>query len=152
MIVSAMPPVPDSELLSVEVDGYRLTVRQPSGVFEVIDVATGDVIVSEIPFGPGTDDGAIAFDQVGATVTDPDTGDVLVVFPQDVLDAAENRYFDDEGGDYNPDFWLVASLDGERFLIDDLDDDGANGPVSVASNGSRLLVQDGTDWLVYDLT
>ena len=152
MIVAAMPPVPDSELLSVEVDGYRLTVRQPSGVFEVVDVATGDVIVSEIPFGPGTDDGPIAFDQAGVTVTDPDTGDVLVVFPQDVLEAAENGYFDDGGGDYNPDFWLVASLDGERFVIDDLDDDGVNGPVSVASNGSRLLVQDGTTWLTYDLT
>ncbi len=127
-------------------------MRQPSGVFEVVDVATGDVIVSEIPFGPGADDSSFAFDEAGVTVMDPDTGDVLVVFPQDVLDAAENRYFDDGGGDYNPDFWLVASLDGERFLIDDLDGDGANGPVSVASNGSRLLVQDGTTWLTYDLT
>ena len=152
MIVSAMPPVPEEDLLSVVVDGYQLTVRQPSGVFEVVDVATGDVIVSEIPFGPGTDDGSFSFDEAGVTVTDPDTGDVLVVFPQDVLDAAENRYFDDGGGEYNPDFWLVASLDGERFLIDDLDDDGTNGPVSVASNGSRLLVQDGTTWLTYDLT
>ena len=150
MIVSAMPPVPDSELLSVEVDGYQLTVRQPSGVFEVVDVATGDVIVSEIPFGPGAD-GSITIDEAGVTVTDPRTGDVVVVFTQDVLDAAEQRYFDDGGGDYTPDFWLIASLDGERFVIDDLDDDGS-GPVSVASNGSRLLVQAGTDWLVYDLS
>lgn len=152
MIVSAMPPVPEEDLLSVEVDGYRLTVRQPSGVFEVVDVASGDVIVSEIPFGPGTDDGTISFDEAGVTVTDPDTGDVVVVFPQDVLDSAENRYFDDGGGEYNPDFWLVASLDGERFVIDDLDGDGSDGPVSVASNGQRLLVQAGSTWFVYDLT
>jgi len=150
MIASAIPPVPEEELLSVEVDGYRLTVRQPSGVFEVVDVATGDVIVSEIPFGPGAD-GSITIDEAGVTVTDPRTGDVVVVFTQDVLDAAEQRYFDDGGGDYTPDFWLIASLDGERFVIDDLDDDGS-GPVSVASNGSRLLVQAGTDWLVYDLS
>ncbi len=152
MIVSVTPPVAEGELLSVEVDGYRLTVRQPSGVFEVVDVATGDVIVSEIPFGPGTDDGSIAFDNAGVTVTDPDTGDVVVVFPQDVLDAAENRYFDDGGDEYNPDLWLVASLDGERFVIDDLDGDGPDGPGAVASNGQRLLVQAGSNWFVYDLT
>ncbi len=151
VIVSAVPPVPDEQLLSVEVDGYRLTALQPSGIFEVVDVATGDVVVSEIPFGPGAASGSIMFDETGITVTDPDTGDVLVVFSSDVLDAAEEVYFDDGGGEYNPDFWLVASLDGEHFLIDDLSDDG-NGPVSVASNGSRLLVQAGTDWLVYDLT
>ena len=151
MIVSAMPPVPDAERLSVEVDGYRLTVRQPSGVFEVIDVATGDVIVSEIPFGPGPNDGAIAFDEAGVTVANPETGDVMVVFPQDVLDAAENNYVDGGGGEYNPDFWLVASLDGERFVIDDLDD-VTDGPVAVASNGSRLLVQAGNTWLTYDLS
>ena len=46
---------------------------------------------------------------------------------------------------------MLASLDGQRFVIDDLDD-ADDGPMSMASNGDRLLVQAGRDWLIYDLT
>ncbi|MCY7298017.1 MAG: hypothetical protein LH616_02255, partial [Ilumatobacteraceae bacterium] len=55
--------------------------------------------------------------------------------------------FDEGGGEYNPDFWLLASLDGERFLIDDIDDP-TDGPTSLATNGTRLLLQSGTDWIL----
>ena len=53
MIVDLAAAVPDEALLSVEVDGYRLTALQPSGIFEVVELSTGEVVVSEAPFGPG---------------------------------------------------------------------------------------------------
>ena len=149
-VVSVDPVVAPDEQLSVEVDGYRLTLPGRSGVFEVTDVATGEVVVSERPLGPGAEGGWLTFDESGITVTDPTTDDVLVVFSQDVLETAQNEYFGEGGGEYDPDFWLLASLDGERFVLEDLDD-VTDGPVSLAANGSRLLLQSGTDWIVYDL-
>ena len=149
-LVSVDPVVAPDEQLSVEVDGYRLTLPGRSGIFEVTDVATGEVVVSERPLGPGAEGGWLTFDELGITVTDPTTDDVLVVFSQDVLETAQNEYFGEGGGEYDPDFWLLASLDGERFVLEDLDD-VTDGPVSLAANGSRLLLQSGTDWIVYDL-
>ena len=97
------------------------------------------------------DGSPITIDESGITATDPETGEVLVVFSSEALDAAEQEFFDEGDGVYTPDFWLLASLDGERFVIEDLDD-ADDGPMTVVSNGSRLLVQAGRSWLVYDLT
>ena len=44
--MSVDPVVAPDEQLSVEVDGYRLTLPGRSGVFEVTDVATGEVVVA----------------------------------------------------------------------------------------------------------
>ena len=41
----------------------------------------------------------MVIDDDGVTVSDPDTGEVLVVFPSELLDAAETEYFDDGGGE-----------------------------------------------------
>jgi hypothetical protein len=152
MVLAATPPVDPDDMLSLEVDGYRLTINSVNGIFDVADVATGETVVSA-PLAPRSDDdeAPITVDEAGITVTDPETGDVLVVFSSEALDAAEREYFDGGGGEYTPDFWLIASLDGERFVVDDLDD-ADDGPMSVASNGSRLLVQAGRSWLTYDLT
>jgi hypothetical protein len=150
-MVVALDPVREADQqLSVEVDGYRLTMLQPAGLFEVVEVATGDVVVSENPFGPGSEDSNIVFDDTGVTVTDPDTGEVVVVFPSDVMDAAESEFFDAGRGEYQPDLWVLASLDGERFVVDDIDD-SIDGPTSLATNGSRLLLQSGGNWITYDL-
>ncbi len=151
-VVSADPViVPGEERLSVEADGYRLTLLEPAGIFEVTEVATGVVVLSESPFGVGTaDDSNIVFDDAGITVTDPTTGEVLVMFSNEVIDASEQAYFDTGGGDYTPDFWVIASLDGERFVVDDLEGP-TDGPTSLATNGTRLLVQSGTNWIIYDL-
>jgi hypothetical protein len=152
MVVGASPPVDPDDMLSVEVDGYRLTVNPMVGIFDVTDVATGETVVSAPLASAFTDDASpITLDDSGITASDPDTGEVLVVFPTEALDAAENEMFDAGGGEYTPDFWLLASLDGERFVVDDLDD-ANDGPMSVAANGSRLLVQVGRSWLSYDLT
>lgn len=150
-VVAVDPPVAPEQQLSVEVDGYRLAVFQPQGIFEVTDVATGEVVVSENPLRQGAgDDSLITFDENGVTVIDPATGDVLVVFSQEVIDASQKEFFDEGGGEYNPDFWLLASLDGERFVVDDIDDP-TDGPTALATNGTRLLLQSGTNWIIYDL-
>jgi hypothetical protein len=141
------------EPLIVETDGYQLTVVQRSGVFEVVEVATGEVIVSDNPFRPApADDSPLTFDDDGITVTDPETGEVVVQFPAELMNAAESERFDDGGMEYTPDFWLLASVDGERFVVDDLDDDDANGPITLAANGDRLLVYSGSGWELYDLS
>ncbi len=35
-------------------------------------------------------------------------------------------------------------------MLEDLDD-VTDGPMSSAANGSRLLLQSGSDWIIYDL-
>jgi hypothetical protein len=149
-VVSVDPLATSDERLSVDVDGYRLALPGAAGIFEVTDLATGEVIVSENLFGPDNEGGWLTMDEAGITVTDPTTGEVLVVFSQDALDSAESVYFDQGGGEYNPDFWLLASLDGERFVLEDLDD-VTDGPISAVTNGSRLLLQSGGNWITYDL-
>jgi len=151
-VVSADPVVvPGEERLSVEADGYRLTLLEPTGIFEVVDVTTAVVVVSEDSIGVGdADDSNLVIDDAGITVTDPTTGEVLVVFSEEVINASEQAYFDAGGGEYNPDFWLVASLDGERFVVEDIED-SLDGPTSLATNGTRLLLQSGTNWTIYDL-
>jgi hypothetical protein len=151
VVVSVEAPIAPEQQLSVEFDGFRLTVLQPAFVFEVIDLATGEVVVSERPLGgPNEADSNVVYDEAGVTVTDPATGEVLIVFPPDVMEAAERAYYERRPGEYNPDFWLLASTDGQRFLVDDIED-ATNGPTTVATNGSRLLLQSGNTWTVYDL-
>lgn len=139
--------------LSVEVDGYRLTSE--NGTFELSDVATGAVIVSEnFMRNTPADDSSFDFGLDGLTVTDPETGEVLVVVANDVLEQAEQDLFGDSGGaEYVPDLWLIGSMDGERFIVADLDDgDGFGGPISATTNGSRVLVQTGDRWSSFDLS
>jgi len=152
VVVSADPlVVPGEERLSVEADGYRLTLLEPARIFEVTEVATGVVVVSQNSIGVGAaDDSNIVFDDAGITVIDPTTGEVLAMFSNEVINASEQAYFDAAGGDYTPDFWVIASLDGERFVVDDLEG-ATDGPTSLATNGTRLLVQSGTNWTIYDL-
>jgi|GEM_PF-2560868 len=149
-VVSVDPLVAPEDRFSVEADGYRLSIQQPGGIFEVTEVATGEVVVSESLVRPSADGGSLTIDDAGITVTDPATGDVLVVFSNELLDAAQSENFDEGGGEYHADFWLLASLDGQRFVIDDIDD-ATDGPTSLATNGTRLLLQSGTNWILYDL-
>ena len=153
VIDAAVQAVP-MEPLIVEVDGYRLTIRQPSGIFELSDAATGEVIVTESlgQFG-AEDESSFEFGIDGVTVSDPGTGDVIVVIPSEVLNAAqEELYGGFEGADYSPDLWLLASVDGERFVVDDLDDAGLEGPLVAVANDDRALVQIGNRWISYDLS
>lgn len=144
---------PTQSPLIVEVDGYRLSSE--NAIFELTDLATGEVIVSEDFSRRGPDDNSnFDFGLDGITVTDPASGDVLVVVANDVLEQAEQNLF---GGSsevqYTPDLWLIGSADGERFVVVDLDDgDGFGGPIVVATNGNRALVLTGDRWTAYDMS
>ena len=158
VVLDAADPGPPPPPLVVEVEGHRLTIDHASGVTEVVDLATGQIVAASDIRAPVDDDGPITTDEVGVTVTDPTTGDVVVVFPAEDLEAASEALFENVEAaferQYNPDLWLLASLDGETFVVADLDDGddgGYFGPGALTANGSRLLLRAGGGWAVYDL-
>lgn len=146
---AAAPPAP----VVVELDGYRLT--STNGMFELTEIATGAVLASEdlLRTPPGADS-SFVFGIDGITVHDPSTGEALVTFPNDLLNQAEQDHLGDSSGEgYAPDLWLLASNDGERFLVSDLDDsDSLGGPISVSTNGDVVLVHIGDTWTTYRLS
>jgi hypothetical protein len=156
VVLDATEPGPPPPPLVVEADGYRLTVDYARGVAEVAEVATGEIVVASDMRSPD-EEGPITWDAAGVTVTDPASGDVVVTFPRAALDAAgealsENDVVVDD--EFNPDLWLLASVDGETFVLEDLDEGNGEmyyGPSPLVSNGSRLLLQSGGAWVVYDL-
>lgn len=154
-VLDAAEPPPPPPPLVVEHAGYRLTLDGAAGEVEVVELATGELVVSA-PFGwSSTDEQPITFGDDGVTVDDPETGEAIVVFPRDVVDAAQERMGGPVEYEYAPDTWLLASADGERFVVDDLDDGDAHdwgGPSLVVGNGTRLLVQTPDGWVSYDLS
>ena len=142
--------------LVVEADGHRLTIDSMTGSVEVVDLAT-DEIIATADVRRGLDqDGPVQFDNDGVTVTDPATGSVVVNFPAAALEAANEALYEPSSPEqeYQPDLWLLGTLDGETFVLEDLDDGSGEsffGPGGFAVNGSRLLLQAGGNWLVYDL-
>jgi len=151
-VVSVDPVVAGDDRLTVEADGYRLSLQQQGGLLEVVDIATGEVVAMGT-LAPASSDieSPITVGDDGITVTHPTTGEVIVVFSNVALGASESESFDAGGGsEYTPDFWLIASLDGERFVVEDIGD-SLDGPTSLATNGTRLLLQSGTNWIIYDL-
>jgi len=153
VIVDAGDQGPPPQPISVEADGYRLTIGV-SGTFELSDATTGEVIVTENLGRNALDaNSSFTFGPDGITVTDPDSGEVLVAFPSDVLNQASQATSDDATqSEYSPDLWLFGSRDGQRFLVTDLDDGaGYGGPINLATNGNRVLVNTGDSWVTYDL-
>jgi hypothetical protein len=153
VIVDAGDQGPPPQPISVEADGYRLTIGV-SGTFELSDATTGEVIVTENLMRNAPDENSsFASGPDGITVSDPDSGDVLVVFPSDLLNQASQATSDDATqSEYSPDLWLFGSRDGQRFLVTDLDDGAGNGgPINVATNADRVLVNTGDNWVSYDL-
>ena len=157
-VLDAAEPGPPPPPLVVEADGHRLTIDNATGTAEVVELAT-DEVVATADFGLRVqEDAPIVFDDDGVTVTDPVTGALVVVFPSDALEAASRALFESEppseADEYLPDTWLLATLDGETFVLDDLEDgdgDSYFAAGTLAANGSRLILQvDGT-WVVYDL-
>ncbi len=69
-----------------------------------------------------------------------------------IVDAADQTGIGGEGEEYLADLWLLASADGERFVVSDLDDAGGyGGPSSVMTNGNLALAQVGGRWTRFDL-
>jgi hypothetical protein len=156
VILDATEPGPPPPPLVVDADGYRLTIDYASGVAEVTDVATGEIVVTA-DMRSVDEDGPFTSDFAGVTVTDPATGSVVVFFPREALDAAGEALSANEAvvdEEFNPDLWLLASVDGETFVVEDLDEGSGEmyfGPGGLIANGSRLLLQAGGSWVVYDL-
>jgi hypothetical protein len=155
IVIDASEPPPPPPPFVVEHDGHRLTVDNEDLSVEVVDVLTGEVVAEADvrDFGVVTD-GPIVMDEAGLTVTDPETDQVVVVFTNDVIEAASEALVPADEYQYEPDLWLLASRDGDRFLLVDLDDGtGPEYPMigAVASNGSNVLAQVDEEWVMYDL-
>lgn len=146
----AVQPMP-TETLVVEADGYRLEAPPSTGVYRLIDVATGEEVVSDNLRGATSmASSPFQFGPDGITVTDPETGEVIVTIPNAAYEAAMQEIY---GGfqevEYNPEIWLLGSLDGERFVIERVDGEPRSG---VAVNNGRALVQAGDRWVTVDLS
>ena len=141
-------------ILSVEEGGYRLSARPAAGVFELIDVATGEVLIYELadPFDPDAES-SFDFGVDGVTVTDPETGAVLVTISQERLDEAEATYFESSGnGQGEQALWVLATADGERFVLDERIGNASNtGNIGVTTNDDRVLVATGDGWASFEL-
>jgi len=138
----------------VQYEGFELTMTYGADrSYQLVDVATGEVVLEESidlavtqepPDGPFEN---VADDMIGLTFTDPDTGGVIVSIPHSVIGAA----FDvpDGGADEvpGPDWWVLATHDGEVWLLADVDEgdgDEPGMPSLVATNGGYTLV--GSPW------
>jgi hypothetical protein len=155
IVIDASEPPPPPPPFVVEHDGHRLTVDNEDLSVEVVDLLTGEVVAEADvrDFGVVTD-GPIVMDEAGLTVTDPETAELVVVFTNDVLEAASEEQLPANEYQYEPDLWLLASRDGDRFLLVDLDDGTGPGyPMvgALASNGSNVLAQVDEEWVLYDL-
>jgi hypothetical protein len=170
-ILANEPSAPEPETLVVEHDGFELT-RVFGGVvsYELVDLSTGAVVAEEsvdLRTTQTASDGPfehLTEDMLGVTITDPATGAMIVQIPQSAMSEAwsEATGGGDEAFEYDqPDLWLLATADGESWLLEDLDDpDPAepNPPQHVTVNGTTLLVgtygwEPGTDiWQRFTLT
>ena len=121
-------------------------VRYPDGTpeFMVLDDATGEV----------------AF-------VDPDSGDEVVRMPADDLIAAYEaeaarsedvpavcESLGDDGPGVVADFWLVATVDGLDWLVEDLDESGLqmDYPQQAAINGNVVVARVGELWISRTIT
>jgi hypothetical protein len=152
---------PAVEELVLEVDGYRITLSLGDigdEGYELVDLATGAVVSAEIvdAAGPEFDPDAPfehAFERDGELVLlDPAGGEeLLVVSRVQIAEAYEAAYqasgFDPDAV-YVPDLWLIASVDGETWLVEDLPERvtwfgepvlGATGVLVSGENGWTLV-------------
>lgn len=144
--------------LVIESGGYRYIERRGSS--SVVDLGTGDVVVSYARERPPAADTTFVFGDDGLTVTDPDTETVLMQIPIETYQAAQNeaqaRIGPPEDGEAVAALRLIASRDGQRFLVEPLPssdpDTDVNNPVAdVATNGRFVLARLANEWIRYEL-
>jgi hypothetical protein len=151
-ILAAETSTAEPQTIVVEHDGFELTREYDDVVsYQLVNLSTGDVVAEEsidLRTTQAPADGPFEYlteDMDGVTVTDPETGAVIVQIPQSAMAEAWNEARgDDQGsfGSYEPDLWLLATADGQTWLLEDLDEgDGQPGaPVLVAANGNTVLI------------
>ncbi len=144
--------------LVIESGGYRYIERR--GLSSVVDLGTGDVVMSYARERPPAADTTFVFGDDGLKVTDPDTEAVLIQISTEIYQAAQNeaqaRIGTPEGGEAVAVLRLIASRDGQQFLVEPLPssdpDADVNNPVAeVATNGRFVLARLANEWIRYDL-
>jgi len=170
-IVQTMPSSAYEQTVVAEHDGYELTWEFGAiAAYRLVEASTGDVVAEESVDLRITQVGADGpFEHLtdgpnGVAVTDPDTGVTIVEIPGWVMSRA---WGNTRGGDETtvdpeqPDFWLLATADGETWLLHDLDESDPeefNPPLLVAVNGTTVLSgtigwEPGTDvWQRFTIT
>jgi hypothetical protein len=151
IVFDANTPEINTDPLVMQADGFELTwPLNPGGAYELRDAA-GEIVLSEgvEPFGDPPDEPHFVVGADGLSFTDPETGEVLVFFPNELLTAAHEELTGPPSEEYDPDFWLLATPDGERFIVDDIADGFEYGPVLTAINGDTMLVFSGVEWTRY---
>jgi hypothetical protein len=145
-IVESITPDALERTIVVEHEGFELT--QEFGAitaYQLVDLTTGDVVAEESVDLQVTEIGEdgpfehLTTDERSVTITDPDTGETIVEIPQSVVGRA---WQDLEQDVEQPDHWLVATTDGETWLVEQLDSgesDEFSPPILTAINGSTVL-------------
>lgn len=154
---AAPPPQPRPTTVVFEEDGFTLSISNDGSIFTVNLVdASGAVLVDESQdLNQVADEpGFINWTEQGIEVRDPETEELIASFSSEVVDAAYSEqipvYADSD--EYFPDMWLLATVNGDRWLLDDLDDNEEFfGLQAMAINGEQLLIGLGPDWISYDL-
>jgi hypothetical protein len=149
-VVETATPDPSPQTIVVEHDGFELTQEFGAvAAYQLVDLATGDVVAQESVDLRTTeigDDGP--FEHLvegisGITITDPDTGDTIVEIPQSAVGRAwQSAQRDAEATAEQPDRWLLATTDGETWLLEDLGDgepDEFDAPILATVNGATVL-------------
>ncbi len=144
--------------LVIDSDGYRYIER--SGLSSVVDLATGDVVASYARERPPAADTTFVFGDDGLTVTDADTETVLMQVPTETYQAARDEaqvlIGSPEDGEAVAALRLIASSDGQQFLVEPLassdPNTDVNNPVAeVATNGRFVLARLTNEWIRYEL-
>jgi len=152
--MSMLPP------LIIDKDGYRYVERSRN--ISVIDLTTGETLHTFTPLdGPPGADTWFGMSNGALTLTDPATETVLAQIPLEELQAARNAQqetlnLETVGDESVEDFSLLASRDGERFLLEPLrssnpDTNDLAGVFDASTNGNIVLVRLGDEWIRYDL-
>lgn len=149
--------------ITVESDGNTMVMREEGRQMTVtVTDADGNVIADETHrWRPNDEPTTWRYGRLGLEILDPESGDVIVTFDNAAMEAAyreqTDRYDNIEKFDeFGSDLWLIATLTGDRWLVEDLDTVTDFGRVQpgLAVNGSTLIVNhgDGDGWQLYDLS
>ncbi len=154
------PVIAEPTEITVESDGYTLVMGQDRSTATVtVTDASGELVADETHDWQSNEEPTTwRSGRSGIDIIDPESGEVIVRFGNDVLEQAYNEQTDrdDQFREFDPDLWLVATVTGDRWLVEDLDttiDFDRAGPESLAINGTTLILSIGDDdgWQRYDL-
>jgi hypothetical protein len=151
--------VPEPTEITVEADGFTMVMRQDFTTASVVVTNRDGTVVAQEAFDwrAGDQPASWRYGNNGVEIIDTDTGELIVTFDNDVMEAAYREQTDqfEQPDELAPDLWLLATSDGERWLVEDLDvsiDDSRFGPGGIAISNDVLLVNSGDGWDRYDLS